>query len=636
METSAEEEDSALLEWVNSVEASLRPVKSLKELSDGRLLIGIMHDVAPVHFPEPDHVHLRRLLEGLAQYFHGRVGRGGPTTQLLLDRAKVTGACQDASQLTRLVLLAAIQGDVTHEGGGRYMTAIERLSSASQEAIKTMIALFLPQDQSPASSADGQGDTLQDSGGFLDVGLDLEVRYRKLKQQHVDLVEERDHIDQERVFLKRELEEEALRRQAAEESERLLKQELRVADESRNRVKEDNRAMLEVQFDRKIETLERTYAEQLEFAEQELQKLQDQRDIALDQAKAADRSSTATRNKLEFELEKLRRENEQLQEQKPASSSATPGLHVEHFSTRLETITRERDMAQHELAKAQHDVDQLRQEIEVEKEKHREMRKDLAKAQRAASPLRAFSPGRPPLDLGRTSASPMGVGTASTLAEETVGQRLHSFASDGSVEASSSAAGSPMSSTPAKRASFRLRPPPLPNDGQDAPPLVTRSPSSSSADQMRTLASSQKDDLLERLLSEKERATRAETTLQLKTIEAATLTDQKARDAARIAALEEQVRSEVAQCRDLQGRARDGSERKDDDTSSSLRELHEQVKERDRELQVHRWRGRVESDRLLAQETLMVSCFHDLALKYHKLRVRHDLLQKQCRDEPTQ
>merc|ERR1719221_1936165 len=374
-----------------------------------------------------------------------------------------------------------------------------------------MIAQLLAQDEASPSSADGQegGRPPRESGGFLDVGLDLEVRYRKLKQQHFDLVEERDHLDQERLFLKRELEEEALRRQAAEESERLLKQELRVADESRNRVKEDNRAMLEVQFDRKIETLERTYAEQLEFAEQELQRLQDERDIALDQAKAADRSSTATRTKLEFELEKLRREHEQLQERKAGSSSTTPGLHVEHFSTRLETITRERDMAQHELAKAQHDVDQLRQEIEVEKEKHREMRKDLAKAQRAASPLRAFSPGRPPLDLGRTSASPMGVGTASTLAEETVGQRLPtgSFASDGSAEASSSAAGSPTSSTPGKRASLRLRPPPLPNDSSDAPPLGTRSPSSSSADQMRTLASSQKDDLLERLLSEKERAT---------------------------------------------------------------------------------------------------------------------------------
>merc|ERR1719221_1246007 len=284
-----------------------------------------------------------------------------------------------------------------------------------------MIAQLLAQDEASPSSADGQegGRPPRESGGFLDVGLDLEVRYRKLKQQHFDLVEERDHLDQERLFLKRELEEEALRRQAAEESERLLKQELRVADESRNRVKEDNRAMLEVQFDRKIETLERSYAEQLEFAEQELQRLQDERDIALDQAKAAERSSTATRTKLEFELERLRREIEQLQEGRAGSSSAASGSHVEHFSTRLETITRERDMAQHELAKTQHDADQLRQEVESQKEKHRELRKDLAKAQRAASPLRALSPGRPSLDLGRTSASPIGAGVATTLAEET-------------------------------------------------------------------------------------------------------------------------------------------------------------------------------------------------------------------------
>merc|ERR1719221_1748521 len=100
-----------------------------------------------------------------------------------------------------------------------------------------MIAQLLAQDEASPSSADGQegGRPPRESGGFLDVGLDLEVRYRKLKQQHFDLVEERDHLDQERLFLKRELEEEAVRRQAAEESERLLKQELRVADESRNR-----------------------------------------------------------------------------------------------------------------------------------------------------------------------------------------------------------------------------------------------------------------------------------------------------------------------------------------------------------------------------------------------------------------
>merc|ERR1711920_815863 len=57
-------------------------------------------------------------------------------------------------------------------------------------------------------------------------------------------------------------------------------------------------------------------------------------------------------------------------------------------------------------------------------------------------------------------------------------------------------------------------------------------------------------------------------------------------------------------------------------------ELKALLTQKERELQVHRWRGQAESDSLLAQETLMVSCFHKLGLKYQKLRMQNEDLQR--------
>merc|ERR1711920_103546 len=57
-------------------------------------------------------------------------------------------------------------------------------------------------------------------------------------------------------------------------------------------------------------------------------------------------------------------------------------------------------------------------------------------------------------------------------------------------------------------------------------------------------------------------------------------------------------------------------------------ELKALLTQKERELQVHRWRGQAESDSLLAQQTLMVSCYHKIGLEYHKLRMQNENLQR--------
>merc|ERR1712194_381285 len=71
----------------------------------------------------------------------------------------------------------------------------------------------------------------------------------------------------------------------------------------------------------------------------------------------------------------------------------------------------------------------------------------------------------------------------------------------------------------------------------------------------------------------------------------------------------------------------DASAQRDGDNASA-RELKALLTQRERELQVHRWRGQAESDSLLAQETLMVSCFHKLGIEYNKLRLRYEDLER--------
>lgn len=160
-------------------------------------------------------------------------------------------------------------------------------------------------------------------------------------------------------------------------------------------------------------------------------------------------------------------------------------------------------------------------------------------------------------------------------------------------------------------------------------------------EEVRILVNTQKDDLLDRLLKEKERATRAEdratraeNSVQTKLVEVTQLSVQKTKDAAQIATLEERARQQADRIKELQAGAAAAAgtvavpasaAAAPPATDASMRELQALVAQRERELQVHRWRGQAESDSLVAQETLMMSCFHELGLKYHKLLLRQRL-----------
>merc|ERR1711939_775343 len=67
----------------------------------------------------------------------------------------------------------------------------------------------------------------------------------------------------------------------------------------------------------------------------------------------------------------------------------------------------------------------------------------------------------------------------------------------------------------------------------------------------------------------------------------------------------------------------------DDGESGAV--LEGQLLQKERELQVYRWRGQTGSNALATQEMFMSSCFHEIGLKYHRLRTEHELMKRKLR-----
>jgi len=267
----------------------------------------------------------------------------------------------------------------------------------------------------------------------------------------------------------------------------------------------------------------------------------------------------------------------------------------------------------------------MSEDLEKSQLQQREMQDKLRRAQRdrQASPARASSPS-----FLRGSHA----GSIANLSEEA---RLALLQLDGqagspSVRKDSCVSGSSVrtpssgraSGTPSRR--DKPRPPTLPLDAapQAASPAVSKSPKGNGT------------DLLERLLVANERATRAETELQMKKAQIDTLTEQAAREASRIQTLESQLQRESTQVKELQAQVPSGN---DEDQASRgdrarTEALENQLLEKERELKVYRWRGQSESNALATQEVFMASCFHEIGLKYHKLLTEHELVKRKLRD----
>merc|ERR1712129_504547 len=135
----------------------------------------------------------------------------------------------------------------------------------------------------------------------------------------------------------------------------------------------------------------------------------------------------------------------------------------------------------------------------------------------------------------------------------------------------------------------------------------------------------EKEEMLERLLVEKERATRVETTLQVKTAEVAALSEQKTSLSKQVTLLEDVLksRSDSAGAQVVQQESVEGAK-----DSAKFQELQSKLAMQEKELQVYQWRKKADDDTLMAQEGLMASCFHELGLRYQRLKFENDQLRQ--------
>mmetsp|Transcript_26211 Transcript_26211/g.57656 ORF Transcript_26211/g.57656 Transcript_26211/m.57656 type:complete len:517 (-) Transcript_26211:103-1653(-) len=486
----------AILEWVNSLDVCKAQVCSLSELADGELLLRIMHDAAPDKFPGAGAVHITCLLQGLKEYFRGRPRGGEMSAQHLLSQVSSDREL-DAVQLAELVVWATIES----ENKVRYVEACGGLTVLSQQAIRSLVEEFHEAEAEAESGREAEDD-------------DAETPPRRVTAPRgVSDVDDHEWWTEERALLQRDLEQERERRRAAEEAERIARAELNLADEARDRLREEHHALLEVRLQKEVQG----YVEQLQQRNDELDALRDELDVARSKAGAVEKLSTQLREskrKLE-EMQTLKRANGQLQEQlddlmsRQTGAGAMERLHnrLEHFRVEGATCAEERDAAQHKVQKLTQELAQVRDEKRQSAERLAHVQQELRNLQLSAG-------------LGDTSPSATyGASQDSTLAVDNA-------------------------------------------PGGDEPSR-SRSPSGRAS----------------------------------------------------------QVQS---------GPSAEDPQRGGRHLAEQVRELQTLLAQRERELQVHTWRGGAESDALQAQEALMASCFHELGVRFQRLRLRHDILQRHC------
>ncbi|CAE8688186.1 unnamed protein product, partial [Polarella glacialis] len=265
----------ALLEWVNSLEASSSSqgakAARLEDLADGELLLEVMRDLNAEGFRGPGGKRrpaLPILLDGLLEHFRGRPGSGEAEAKRLLRHAESSEGV-DPAGLTRLVIWATLENELPKQQ--RYVEACQELSFASQQAVMMIAQQFRDMDPeggsqppTPSGGASGFRSPLisgaladrrrlnSDLPDFLEVGLDAESRFRRLKEHYIMLKEDQERWEEERASLRWEVEAERGKRQEAEEAERMARAELRLAEEVRDRGKEDQRAIFEIRLEREV------------------------------------------------------------------------------------------------------------------------------------------------------------------------------------------------------------------------------------------------------------------------------------------------------------------------------------------------------------------------------------------------
>jgi len=137
-----------LLEWVNFLGVSDKPICNFSELRDGEVLLRVMQDLSPQDFAGQDGSSpLADLLHGLVAHSQGRRGRGAKCAQILLDGADSNQKPLDVAELLQLVIWAAIDNDLPSRQ--HYVEVCQGLSVECQEAVREAVERFGGSDGSP-------------------------------------------------------------------------------------------------------------------------------------------------------------------------------------------------------------------------------------------------------------------------------------------------------------------------------------------------------------------------------------------------------------------------------------------------------------------------------------------------------
>eukprot|EP00435_Cladocopium_sp_Y103_P075215 s3_g55.t1 len=239
---------AALLEWVNALGVVRQPVRSIRDLADGEILLSVMRDINPEDFSATDDDALGLLRRGLERRFRKGVAQTRSTLQL-----------------GELVIWATLDNDFPKRT--KYVQICQDLSSSSAQQIMHLAERFseepgdTPNPETPdagrVSSPFGSiaGPRPSELPDFLEVGLDAETRFRRLKEHYIAVKEDQERWEDERQKLLSDLEVERNKRVEAQElrrKERLARAELRVAEEAQDRLREEQRAVLEMKLDEEI------------------------------------------------------------------------------------------------------------------------------------------------------------------------------------------------------------------------------------------------------------------------------------------------------------------------------------------------------------------------------------------------
>ncbi|CAE7229524.1 CPK14 [Symbiodinium sp. CCMP2592] len=379
---------AALLEWVNSLAVVGEFVQNLDELANGNILLRVMRDVNPEAFPENSGSGLKVLLRGLVEHFKGRQGCAEAVARHWLDEGGTV-----TSLLTQLVIWATLDNELPNHA--YYVQTCQELSATSASAIVLIAERFsLDLDSSPLSSAipgfprksgsftgspggSGSGMLPRTSSAelpdFLEVGLDSETRFRRLKEHYIALKEEQERWEEEKSRLNAEIEAERAKRVEAQEKERLAQAELRLADEASERAREEQRVSMEMKLEQE---LWKATAE-LRQKELEVERLREEAEISRVQAQNSQKlhSQLEMYKKRMEECQGWRREKDELRKQldeittsRQAGSGTVEHLHGRLANLRddLATVSRERDEARLQIQMLQSQLEQATQATQAQ------------------------------------------------------------------------------------------------------------------------------------------------------------------------------------------------------------------------------------------------------------------------------